>query len=665
MCYNEKSHEHKMARLGLDIDAIDGGKSDGAVAAAAVAAAVGSDVCSSESGKNSEGTKVNINPHEARKQSIERCIKSLEHATYCDDKQCQIQSCIKMKKVVSHAKNCKRKNNQGCPICRQLIALCCFHAKSCTKPQCLVPYCHPIKAKLQQQQEQQKIHQRQIIRRRIAQMTRNAQPPIPTTPQPAANPQPSPIQQPQQQPQPMSQKPSPMRTLPTANQKPMPSQMPLSSMNSSPSNVMVSTPMINPQQPVEMPTGMKPMPPMGGMVPTQPRFVGPGGPNFPGGQGPAGMANPNVMGNTAGPAGMMGQMPPQEWQAAMLQQVHAQRQAAAQQAHVNSMMGHMAGGMPHPGQPMPMQNMPNASQMTPQLMRQFLNAMRSSVPHIRNNQHLLSIIQSQQRLKQPNNFMPGMNNGQPPGMGGGPPPPGMQMSQQQWQLQQRKRVQQQMQQRMNMMNAAAANAAGYNPQMANQQGNPRMMVNRQFPQEMPPPGGPAQMMNSNVGSPQMMPPGGGRVTPGMSHNQMMSPQPLAHPNMMSPPQPQIPQIPTHSPRPAMSPSPSMQAPSPCPVMSPQQMAVQSPLHTNLTSPMHNHNSPASQLTNNNPTTPMDMTNIQQPGSVHSDRGGGPPSIGGGGGGMPNTPLQNPVTPVTPAVEPTPENDVLEMFVDQL
>ncbi len=36
-----------------------------------------------------------------------------------------------MKRVVSHTKACKRKTNGGCPICKQLIALCCYHAKLC------------------------------------------------------------------------------------------------------------------------------------------------------------------------------------------------------------------------------------------------------------------------------------------------------------------------------------------------------------------------------------------------------------------------------------------------------------------------------------------------------------------------------------------------------
>lgn len=36
-----------------------------------------------------------------------------------------------MKRVISHTKQCKRKTNGGCPICKQLIALCCYHAKLC------------------------------------------------------------------------------------------------------------------------------------------------------------------------------------------------------------------------------------------------------------------------------------------------------------------------------------------------------------------------------------------------------------------------------------------------------------------------------------------------------------------------------------------------------
>ena len=71
------------------------------------------------------------NPEEARALSIQRCIQSLVHARQCRDANCRLPSCHKMKRVVSHTKQCKRKTNGGCPICKQLIALCCYHAKLC------------------------------------------------------------------------------------------------------------------------------------------------------------------------------------------------------------------------------------------------------------------------------------------------------------------------------------------------------------------------------------------------------------------------------------------------------------------------------------------------------------------------------------------------------
>ena len=101
-CYQKNGHPHKMEKLGFDLD---GGGGDATNAAA--------------------------NPQEARKLSIQRCIQSLVHACQCRDANCRLPSCHKMKRVVSHTKQCKRKTNGGCPICKQLIALCCYHAKLC------------------------------------------------------------------------------------------------------------------------------------------------------------------------------------------------------------------------------------------------------------------------------------------------------------------------------------------------------------------------------------------------------------------------------------------------------------------------------------------------------------------------------------------------------
>ncbi|XP_014253868.1 CREB-binding protein isoform X3 [Cimex lectularius] len=148
-CYEKDGHPHKMEKLGLDID-------DGSSPA--------------------ENNKAN--PQEARKHSIQRCIHSLVHACQCRDANCRLPSCQKMKRVVQHTKICKRKANGNCPICKQLIALCCYHAKYCQETKCPVPFCLNIKHKMKQQQLQQRLQQAQLLRRRMAVMntTRTAAP---------------------------------------------------------------------------------------------------------------------------------------------------------------------------------------------------------------------------------------------------------------------------------------------------------------------------------------------------------------------------------------------------------------------------------------------------------------------------------------------------------
>ncbi|CAB0012922.1 unnamed protein product [Nesidiocoris tenuis] len=140
-CYEKDGHPHKMEKLGLDLD-------DG----------------SSPSDTNK------ANPQEARKLSIQRCIQSLVHACQCRDANCRLPSCQKMKRVVQHTKICKRKANGHCPICKQLIALCCYHAKYCQETKCPVPFCLNIKHKMKQQQLQQRLQQAQLLRRRMAVM---------------------------------------------------------------------------------------------------------------------------------------------------------------------------------------------------------------------------------------------------------------------------------------------------------------------------------------------------------------------------------------------------------------------------------------------------------------------------------------------------------------
>ncbi|KAK7096825.1 hypothetical protein V1264_003883 [Littorina saxatilis] len=116
---------------------------------------------------------VNQDAGEQRRQSIQRAIQSLMHACQCKDANCRLHSCQKMKRVVAHTKSCRRKTNGGCPICKQLIALCCYHAKHCNENKCLVPFCQQLKQKLRQRRLQQRLRQAQMLRRRMALMAGN------------------------------------------------------------------------------------------------------------------------------------------------------------------------------------------------------------------------------------------------------------------------------------------------------------------------------------------------------------------------------------------------------------------------------------------------------------------------------------------------------------
>ncbi|XP_035707875.1 uncharacterized protein LOC118435641 [Folsomia candida] len=99
--------------------------------------------------------KVKDSTKEARWTSTYSHVMDLEHSHGCRDAICQQRNCHKFKRIVNHAKTCPRRVIGGCAVCKQLIALCCLHAKKCLKPGCAVPYCANIKNKLKQQRLQQ------------------------------------------------------------------------------------------------------------------------------------------------------------------------------------------------------------------------------------------------------------------------------------------------------------------------------------------------------------------------------------------------------------------------------------------------------------------------------------------------------------------------------
>ncbi|XP_077426453.1 histone lysine acetyltransferase CREBBP isoform X2 [Vanacampus margaritifer] len=174
-CYNAKGHEHQMVKWGLGLD----------------------------DDNNSQSGEASKSPQESRRLSIQRCIQSLVHACQCRNANCSLPSCQKMKRVVQHTKFCKRKTNGGCPVCKQLIALCCYHAKNCQENKCPVPFCLNIKHKLRQQQLQHRLQQAHLMRRRMATMQGRTMPlpspPASATPTtPTSHAQPNTPQTPQQ-----------------------------------------------------------------------------------------------------------------------------------------------------------------------------------------------------------------------------------------------------------------------------------------------------------------------------------------------------------------------------------------------------------------------------------------------------------------------------------
>ena len=115
-----------------------------------------SDLDDHASGSSSTGSNevAAQNTAEAHRLSIERFNQSLMHASQCRDANCQLVSCQKMKRVMAHSRSCQQRASGGCPVCKQLFTLCCYHAKHCLETKCPVPFCVIIKRKLQQQHQQ-------------------------------------------------------------------------------------------------------------------------------------------------------------------------------------------------------------------------------------------------------------------------------------------------------------------------------------------------------------------------------------------------------------------------------------------------------------------------------------------------------------------------------
>ncbi|XP_011880020.1 PREDICTED: SH3 domain-containing RING finger protein 3-like [Vollenhovia emeryi] len=92
-------------------------------------------------------------PQSAISIQIRRYIQFFEHGSLCRDVNCCSPNCQRVKGVLRHTKNCNKRPRYNCPKCKQLIKLCCYHAKDCQETRCLVPLCSDIKPKIRQLQQ--------------------------------------------------------------------------------------------------------------------------------------------------------------------------------------------------------------------------------------------------------------------------------------------------------------------------------------------------------------------------------------------------------------------------------------------------------------------------------------------------------------------------------
>ncbi|VDP95657.1 unnamed protein product [Trichobilharzia regenti] len=137
-CYETENHPHPMVKIGIGLDDCNKGQE------------LNNDAAIQESGRD----------------KLSRWVKALGHSCYCRDANCRVYACKTMKYQIQHFRVHSTDRNQ-CSVCRFIYYLCCYHSKTCHELKCLVPFCPKLKAKMKQQQKQQRLKQTQMLRRRM------------------------------------------------------------------------------------------------------------------------------------------------------------------------------------------------------------------------------------------------------------------------------------------------------------------------------------------------------------------------------------------------------------------------------------------------------------------------------------------------------------------
>lgn len=99
---------------------------------------------------NSEVGKV-VEPRRNKMETVEDCLELMEHIACCGSVNCNVRGCLRMKKALQHAKDCKRKGQ--CSLCKQVIRICVLHARNCAVTNCKIYYCGTIRIRLSMRQE--------------------------------------------------------------------------------------------------------------------------------------------------------------------------------------------------------------------------------------------------------------------------------------------------------------------------------------------------------------------------------------------------------------------------------------------------------------------------------------------------------------------------------
>lgn len=98
----------------------------------------------------------------ADKSTSKQWLGVLSHVPECQDVNCHVKDCNKMKRAIQHSQICQHKTKKDCQVCQHLIALCCIHAVHCQTREsenCTVPFCTTIKARLMQREGQKNVYQ--------------------------------------------------------------------------------------------------------------------------------------------------------------------------------------------------------------------------------------------------------------------------------------------------------------------------------------------------------------------------------------------------------------------------------------------------------------------------------------------------------------------------